>query len=375
MYKVLLCIVVVLQLNGVCALHKVSIRLRSLPAYHNKDESVFIAGSFNGWHPGIKDYQFGKDSSGIHLIQLDLPKGRHEFKLTRGSWEKGERDGNSLGSNRSIEITGDTSIYISVMHWADHFPKEPRKSTASKNVKIIETAFYIPQLNRYRRLWIYLPNSYATSGKKYPVLYLNDGQNVFEDTTSFTGEWGIDEALDTLENGAGEMIVVAVDHGGDKRINEYAPFNMERYGKGEGDAYINFLVKTLRPYINKNYRTKTQAKHNYTAGSSTGGLISFYALLKYPRSWGGAGVFSPAFWIAPQLKGVVARKAKKVKGRIYFFAGQQESKTMVPDMLSVFTELNKHSKAKMALVIRAEGKHNEATWRKEFPAFYQWLAK
>src|SRR4028118_338545 len=110
-----------------------------------------------------------------------------------------------------------------------------KKSTATRNVKIISTNFYIPQLNRYRRIWIYLPESYASSRKKYPVLYMHDGQNVFEDSTSFSGEWGVDETLDTLASKTSECIVVAIDNGGDKRMNEYAPYNMERFGKGEGD--------------------------------------------------------------------------------------------------------------------------------------------
>ena len=106
-----------------------------------------------------------------------------------------------------------------------------------------------------------------------------------------------------------------------------------------------------------------------------GGLISFYAILKYPEKFGAAGVFSPAFWINPQLKNIDAKKAKKVKSKIYFYAGQQESETMVPDMLNVFEQMHERSKEKMKTVIRAEGKHNEATWREEFPAFYEWILK
>ena len=92
------------------------------------------------------------------------------------------------------------------------------------------------------------------------------------------------------------MIVVAIDHGGTKRINEYCPYDMEGFGKGEGDQYLQFLVKTLKPYIDKNYRTKKDKENTYIAGSSMGGLISMYAVLKYPYVFGGAGVFSPAFW-------------------------------------------------------------------------------
>ncbi len=106
-----------------------------------------------------------------------------------------------------------------------------------------------------------------------------------------------------------------------------------------------------------------------------GGLISFYAILKYPKKFDGAGVFSPAFWIVPQLKEVIAARAKKVKGKIYFYASKQEGVSIIPDMLSVFGQMNRYSKAKMTTVIRSEGKHNETTWRQEFPLFYEWMMR
>jgi predicted alpha/beta superfamily hydrolase len=156
-------------------------------------------------------------------------------------------------------------------------------------------------------------------------------------------------------------------------MNEYSPYDMEKFGKGEGDQYVDFLVKTLKPFIDKKYRTKRCRKHRFIAGSSMGGLISFYAILKYPKVFGGAGVFSPAFWIVPGLKKGLEAKAKKVKGKIYFYAGKGESESMVPDMLSVMEQMSLYSKAKMTSVIRTEGKHNEATWRQEFPLFYKWI--
>jgi predicted alpha/beta superfamily hydrolase len=148
---------------------------------------------------------------------------------------------------------------------------------------------------------------------------------------------------------------------------------MEKWGKGEGDAYVDFLVKTLVPRIRKTYRVKRGRKHRLIAGSSMGGLISFYALLKYPKAFGGAGVFSPAFWIAPQLKEAIPAKSKKVKSKIYFYAGKAESESMVPQLLQIFELMNHHSKAQMTTVIRTEGQHNEARWRQEFPLFYRWL--
>jgi len=155
-----------------------------------------------------------------------------------------------------------------VEEWTDNVEKKSRVSTAGENVHIVDTAFLIPQLNRTRRVWIYLPRDYSRSGERYPVLYMQDGQNVFDDLTSFAGEWSVDETLDSIGNHTSEMIVVAVDHGGDKRVNEYCPYDMEKYGAGEGDRYVDFLVKTLKPFIDKTYRTEKGKKNTFIAGSS-----------------------------------------------------------------------------------------------------------
>lgn len=354
------------------AQHSITFRIGSLPPYHKPADPVYLAGSFNNWNPGQPQMRF-ENRGGVYTITISLQKGSYEYKLTRGSWETAEAGvGGAGAANRVLQVAADTLIELSVADWADHFAMQKRH-TANKNVQIIDTAFFMPQLNRYRRIWIYLPEGYASSKKKYPVLYMHDGQNLFDDATAFSGEWGVDEAMDTLGVKVGEMIVVGIDNGGDTRLNEYSPYDMERFGKGEGAQYVDFLVKTLRPYINKHYRAKKCGKHSYTAGSSMGGLISFYALLKYPKKFGGAGVFSPAFWVTPQLFKAIPDKAKKVKGKIYFYAGMQESESMVPDMLAVFELMRQHSRADMTTVIRTGGKHNEATWRAEFPLFYKWL--
>ncbi len=246
----------------------------------------------------------------------------------------------------------------------------------SKNVCVLDTSFYIPQLNRQRRVWIYLPPSYCTAKRKYPVLYMNDGQNIFSTATSFAGEWGVDEALDSLGTQVQESIVVAIDNGGEKRMNEYAPFDFKTASgqsiKGEGKEYVAFLITTLKPFVDKHYRTKKTASHTFIGGSSMGALISFYAVLKHPDKFSGAAIFSPSFWAAPQLKDEIIKLGKKVKGKFYFYAGKQENDNMVPDMLSIFDLMNRHSKARITTVIR-DGKHNEAAWKKEFPLFYEWL--
>jgi predicted alpha/beta superfamily hydrolase len=354
-------------LLGKAQTYKVTFQLH-LPAYHS-NSAVYIAGDFNNWNPGDDRFRSGTTQLTIHL-----PKGSYAYKFTRGNWQTVETgDGGTAMENRALLVDKDTTINIIIQDWADHFPPKAKKSTATKNVLVFDTAFYMPQLNRYRTIRVYVPGSYAATRRKYPVLYLHDGQNVFDENTAFSGEWGVDEALDTLGPVIGESIVVAIDHGGEKRLHEYAPYDMEKYGKGEGDGYVDFLVKTLVPRIRKTYRVKQGRKHRFIAGSSMGGLISFYALLKYPKTFGGAGVFSPAFWIAPQLKEAIPAKSKKVKSRIYFYAGKAESESMVPQLLQIFERMNYNSKAKMTTVIRTEGQHNEARWRQEFPLFYQWL--
>jgi predicted alpha/beta superfamily hydrolase len=207
---------------------------------------------------------------------------------------------------------------------------------------------------------------------RFPVLYMHDGQNVFDDATSYSGEWGVDETLDSIM--AKTCIVVAIDHGGTKRMNEYNPYDTDRFGKGEGNQYVDFIVKTLKPFIDKKYRTKKDKDNTFIAGSSMGGLISLYAVLKYPKVFGGAGVFSPAFWVTGnKIYEDIKKKGKKVNSAIYFYAGKQEGEMMVPDMLKAFGTITAVSKSTIKTVIRDEGKHNEATWQKEFREAYLWM--
>ena len=359
---------------SVSAQFSVKITVSGLPDYQPKNDSIFIAGNFNNWNPAARAYRLQPLRGKGYSIELQLAAGHYEYKLTRGGWDKAEcKAKGAAAANRQLAIQSDTIIIVSVEDWADHFAALPRLSTANAHVKIIDTAFYMPQLKKSRRVWIYLPGNYDFTTKNYPVLYMHDGQNVFDDLSSFSGEWGVDEALDTLEKRHREIIVVAVDHGGDKRMNEYSPYDMERYGKGEGDQYVDFLVETLKPFIDNNYRSRRGKKNTFIAGSSMGGLISLYAVMKYPKVFGGAGIFSPAIWIAPAIETALQQQKKKIKSRLYFYAGMQESQTMVPDMLKVFEIFNHRRHKKMISVIRAGGQHNESNWRKEFPLFYKWI--
>jgi len=336
----------------------------------------YVAGSFNNWHPredAFKLKPFGTKRKAIVLS--DLPAGKYQFKITRGSWEKGETsaEGGAI-ANREVDVISDTIVYVRVAGWQDDYPSKPKPNTATAQVQIIDTAFKIPQLNRTRRIWAYLPKGYATSKKSYPVIYMHDGQNLFNEQTAPFGEWGVDEAIDTLQTKfKKEAIIIGIDNGGDKRMVEYNPYDNAQFGKGEGDKYVDFLALTLKPYIDKTFRTRKDSAHTFIAGSSMGGLISLYAVAKYPNVFGGAGVFSPAFWTAPALYDAVSNTTWKGTNKIYFYAGGKEGGLMIPDMEKMIKIVEAKGKSHLRIIKAPLGQHNEPTWRKYFPDFYSWI--
>jgi predicted alpha/beta superfamily hydrolase len=345
------------------------------PKTDNTSE-IYIAGSFNGWNPKDETFRLRKDDKGNFTLQLlNIPAGEYEYKFTKGGWETAETDANGQPvANRKLTLVSDTTLHVTVAAWATG-ANAVRKNTASANVKIVDTSLYMPQLKRYRKIWIYLPADYATSKKKYPVLYMHDGQNLFDEATSYAGEWGVDETLDSSKK---QSIIVGIDNGLLKRMNEYNPYDTERFGKGEGKQYVDFIAKTLKPFIDKKYRTLPDKKNTMIAGSSMGGLISMYAILRHPDVFGGAGVFSPSFWIAPQLNADIKKLVKPSthrQSRIYFYAGERESKDLAREVLAVFEAMRMKAGCKMEVKINAEGEHNEHWWRLEFPAFYNWITK
>lgn len=338
------------------------------------DDSLFLAGDFNGWNPSDKGWELKPDGTGSYQLFVDLKKGIYHFKITRGTWETVEcsKSGRAIG-NRIINIAGDTTILMNIENWQDNFTSEPQQHTASPQVHIISGKFEMPQLGRQRRIWIYLPADYQSSKRKFAVIYMHDGQNLFDSVTSGYGEWGVDEILDKL-SGKKECIVVGIDHGGDYRITEYDPYD-SKYGKGRGDDYLDFIVKTLKPYIDDHYRTKPDALNTTIAGSSMGGLISMYGALKYPEIFGNAGIFSPAFWIAPDIYKYASGKKLPSTSRFYFVCGDAESDNMVSDMQKMVSIIRSkiHDAKKSPVVIIKGASHNEKQWNGDFPDFYRWL--
>lgn len=346
-------------------------------------DDVFITGSFNNWNPGEAKYKLQPFGRGRKAIVLkDIADGTTlEFKLTRGTFAKVETTAKGVDiTNRTVLVDADKSIEIAIPGWKDDFPEKPKANTATAQVSILDTGMLLPQLGRNRRIWLYLPASYQKlPNKRFPVIYMHDAQNLFNEQLAPYGEWGLDECLDSLQKQTGkECIVVAIEHGSDKRIQEYNPYNHATYGKGEGEAYLQFITQTLKPLIDKKYRTLADAPHTAIAGSSMGGLISLYAVLQYPKIFGIAGVFSPSLWIAPNIYQKAQTFTTKGTVAIYLYAGGKEGGTpktaaqQVEELAEVFEQNKFISYSK---IVYPTGQHNEATWRQEIDDWYKWLAK
>lgn len=366
---------------------KFTIRLDHVPAYTPAGVSIYVAGTFNGWNPGDPTYRLVQSGTGQYTVDLcDSLRGPIEFKFTLGSWEVVETD--SAGrdvNNRSTVIGNDGRIYVGrVAGWRDPKTARVREHTARPTVSVLNDSFPIPQLGRARRIWIYLPPAYATSSERFPVLYMQDAQNVFDNATSFAGEWGVDETLDSLQAlGDRGVIVVGVDHGGPRRIDEYSPWKNAKYGGGQGEQYIEFIAKTLKPYIDSHYRTLPARRNTGIAGSSLGAVISLYAILKYPDVFGRAAMFSPSLWFAPAIHSYVREAGPLAPDlRLYFVSGalegssSEESGVYVAEERRMIDELvaaGLKRDVNVISIILADGKHSEWFWRREFPAAYQWL--
>lgn len=245
-----------------------------------------------------------------------------------------------------------------------------KKSTKSANVSILKKEFIIEDLNDIsHKIWLYLPPNYHSSTENYPVIYMHDAQNLFDDATSFVGEWAVDETLNELYHKTGKsFIVVGVENGGEKRIEEYTPWEHEKYGGGKGDIYINFLANELKPFIDKNYRTESEANQTAIIGSSLGGLISFYGGFKYPEVFGKVGALSTSFWFSDKIKEFAKENGKQTNTKLFLLVGEKEGDAMVPDTQNMEKLLLETGfpKKNIKTKIVAEGKHTESFWKAEF---------
>lgn len=349
----------------------------SLPDYTPPGDIIYVAGDFQGWNPGDPNFALQKNNEDKWMIVLDaMTQGTTiQFKFTRGDWGTVEKGifGEEI-PNRTYTFGNGDIVGINIYNWADN--GGGGNSTAAENVFIMDDAFYMPQLDRDRRIWIYLPPDYETSGSYYPVIYMHDGQNLFDTYTSFAGEWEVDETLNNLyDDGFSVPIVIGIDNGGAERINELTPWQNPNYGGGDGALYMDFIIETLKPYVDENYRTLPERESTAIWGSSLGGLISFYGSVKYQDIFSKAGIFSPSYWFSDSVWTFCQEMGHQQDMKLYQMAGSLEGGSMVSDTWAMHDSLSDigFTEDELSTKIVVGGQHNEQLWREDFEAAYLWL--
>lgn len=356
---------------------QMTIQVTSVPQLTPLFDAIYIAGSFNNWTAGDPSSALEQVMPGIWSITLPSSVGNtFECKFNRGNWTMVE--GTQTGAfmeNRSYSYTPDFTLQTTIAGWEDLGGVH----SVTPNVRLLDSNFEIPQLNRTRRIWICLPEGYEESDLSYPVWYMHDGQNLFDMATSFVGEWEVDESLESMISAAcSRSIIVGIDNGGQFRTDEYAPWiNFDSGDGGEGEEYAQFIINTLKPFIDLHFRTLSDREHTVTSGSSLGGLISAYLILKYPGTFSKAALFSPALWFNHDEMMALAETADPLPGtRIYMAAGQNESATMVAYMTELKTILEEQGLPGQDIEFSVDpsGQHNEGFWGQKFPGAYEFLS-
>jgi predicted alpha/beta superfamily hydrolase len=338
-------------------------------------DTLYVAGSFNNWNPRDENFRMELGPNGYSVLINGVSGQSYNYKITRGSWPtvEGSTTGGFIADRSLIYQSGATET-ISVLGWED-IGGNP---TITEHVRILDSNFHIPQLQRNRRIWISFPPDYFTSANYYPVIYMHDGQNVFNTGTSFSGEWRVDESMtNELQNACAQSIIVAIDNGGGERLNEYAPWVNPQYNQGgQGAEYCSFLVNTLKPFIDANYRTLSDRSNTAIMGSSLGALISAYAAFSYPEVFGKVGLFSPAYWFNPEIFDLGENHDNLPGTLVYHVCGTNEGNgSVLEDQNEMIQNLqsNGYLSDELQSLDWADGAHSEWFWDREFPAAYTWL--
>jgi predicted alpha/beta superfamily hydrolase len=227
-----------------------------------------------------------------------------------------------------------------------------------------------PELHNQREIYVYLPPSYDTGEQHYPVLYMHDGQNLFDQATAFSGEWQVDETMEAAAREGLEAIVVGIPNMGGERCDEYSPFvDPKVAGGGCAKPYMQFIVKTLKSLIDRDFRTLPDRAHTGMVGSSMGGLVSVYGLFRHPETFGFIGAMSPSLWIAERSMLEYVGRASGVMGRIYLDIGTGEGKSHVENIRHLRDLLlsQGYVVGRDLMYVEDEGAgHTEAAWARRF---------
>ena len=341
------------------------------------DRPVYISGNFNDWNTQDKNFEMEKVENGLYHFKFKTEFSYPDellYKFTKGDWSEVEIDkyGNRTENRSCKQHKGICKEHVD--RWRKNWL--PFKPNFLPQIHLISEDFEMPQLNKKRKIWALLPHDYEQSDESYPVMYLQDAQNLFNEQAQF-GNWEIDKKLAVMsEYKIGKIIIIAIEHAEKDRIKEY---NVGKtvLGAGQGKKYIRFITDTLKPFVDKKFRTKRQREYTGIGGSSMGGLVSIFSGLMYPEVYGKLMIFSPSLWVVPKMdfSGIDFNEPSDTK--IYLYAGGDESATMVQLVKKFKKNMIENefvaNKMKIKLSINNEGTHSETYWSDEFPKAIEWL--
>ena len=250
------------------------------------------------------------------------------------------------------------------MEWEIYPPQGEEGHTVTGSVRVLR-GVRSERLGNERDVYAYLPPSYGEGERRYPVIYMHDGQNLFDAATSFAEEWGVDETMESLAGEGVEAIVVGISNTGTDRCDEYSPFVDPEQGGGQGEEYLDFLLDTVKPRVDGDFRTFPDRETTGIVGSSMGGLISLYAFFRRPESFGFAGVLSPALWFARGAVFPHLAAAPSPAGRVYLDVGTAEGEETLRNARRMRDLLARKGYAPDAALryLEAEGAaHSEGAW-------------
>ncbi len=370
-----------------CAANNLKISLRGLSkevidvvfelkTVTDDDRPIYLSGTFNDWVLADPEYAFQRLADGRYRYRLrtagSFPL---YYSYHRGNWDQEELDewGNKTPNRRLRKGASHVQDVVPRWRWnglACRAELMPQKF-------IIEDDFEIPQLGKRRRVWALVPCDYYARRRRYPVLYLQDAQNLFSEHAPF-GNWAIDQRLAILkEQGYGDIIIIAIEHGGHDRIREYSPFDTAEFGPGEGALYSRFITQTLKPYVDNKFRSNSHRLHTGIGGSSMGGLISVYTAMRYPQIFSKWMIFSPSLWLSSEIFTTAQQFTNEPPTHVYLYGGQSESRAMEADLRRFTDVLREKASNKQLfhyhLSIHPQATHNERFWGMEFPRALKWL--
>ncbi len=256
-----------------------------------------------------------------------------------------------------------------MVQWVDY--KQNRQHTVVGNL-LMTNGIWSPQLNNHRDLLVWLPYSYDGQ-RRYPVVYMQDGYNLFDAHTSFAGEWAVDETMTTLADEGLEAIVVGIPNT-TQRMFEYSPYPDPRFRMSDsgGDRYVKFIMETIKPIIDADFMSHSYSWATGIAGSSMGGLISLYGYLAYPQVFGFAGVFSPSFWFGQGGIYNTLANVSYPQGKLYLDIGAREGrfgKNYMRGVKNIAEALwqKGYNDSNLRYIEDKKGQHNEESWARRLP--------